>query len=550
MKRNKIAKRFGITALCLATALSAFSGIASQKDNVALAEETVAVTDFVYTTAKTVEKTTEDTTISGKAASSATGLRFTSDVAYEGKFKTVFKGDTTLNFKFPETFDSTNREYYGDFRIRIADVDDDSKYFDVVWYTITNGSKVDKPYTGTYLQHKTNEGDNLVRSNHYSNTTSEPTNNVWYNKTAATANAQASLPCFRSYEQTGNYAKAMGQLTLDWEGDVLSVMRRGFNNQYGALAVFDGTYDSTSSTKGFVSKSTWGLPKLEDFKDGYTISFSSNITKYYVKGVNSSEHVATDKGTDVFFTSVKTNDAATTYDLSGSTIAVDDNMKQFNNTFWYAETPTTDAGKVFLGWKNSATNALYPADQFLRLSDDYTYDPVVVSYDVVTGASVRLVVGGQSGIRFQTMCKADDLESIQDYIVSYGTLLTYTDTLTTVGKDFTIENYTGETSFVQVQNKRGFFDYTAKDGTAYKAYTVAIVNIPESEYTVKYSARGYINVNYADGVTRTVYTDYSATENSRSIADVATRLKADTEAYEALSTEKKAIVDAYAAAQN
>ena len=50
MKRNNVAKRFGITSLCLATAISAFSGIAALKNNVAVAEgETVQATDLMYT---------------------------------------------------------------------------------------------------------------------------------------------------------------------------------------------------------------------------------------------------------------------------------------------------------------------------------------------------------------------------------------------------------------------------------------------------------------------------------------------------------------------
>ena len=547
MKRNKIAKRLGIASLCLATALSAFSGIASQKNSVALADGEVAVTDFVHTTAGTVAKTTEKTNASG--SSTATGLRFTSDTAYEGKFKTVFKGDTTLEFKFPEEFDTVNREYYGNFRIRIADVDDQSKFFDVVYYTATNGTNEDKPYTSVYLEHKTSEGDTLRRSNHYTNKLATPTNNDWYNTYKTNANYQIATPCFRSYEQTGDKGYALGKVTLDWTDDVLSVQRTAFKGDVGALAVFDGTYDSTVSTKGFVKKSTWGLPKM-NFANGYTISFMSEIKNYYVKGVKSTTHVATDKGTDVFFTTISTNDGATTYNLSGSTVAVDAGMEQFNNTFWYGETPTTDAGKVFLGWKNSATNELYPADQFLRLSDDYTYNPVVIDYDVVTGASVRLVVGGQSGIRFQTMFNAEDYEAVKGYIKSFGTLLTYTDTLTTAGKDFTIENYSAESSFAQVANTKGLFDYTAKNGTAYKAYTLAVVDLAVEEYTLKYSARGYLVVTYVDGSTATIYTDYNVADNSRSIADVATRLKADTTAYEALSAEKKAIVDAYAGAQN
>ena len=75
---------------------------------------------------------------------------------------------------------------------------------------------------------------------------------------------------------------------------------------------------------------------------------------------------------------------------------------------------------------------------------------------------------------------------------------------------------------------------------------MALVDIVD--YTKAYSARGYIEVQYADGTTEYIYTDYNEADNSRSIQQVAQNLIAtDAAAYEAMTTTQKAIIDGYAA---
>ena len=115
MKRNNVAKRFGIVSLCLATLFAAFSGIASMGNKVALAADTIQTTDLVHTQAAV----TQD----------ETGLRISSDDPYSATLKTVCKGDTTVKFRFAEKAEGKYGPMYGDFNIRITDVTDDSNYF-------------------------------------------------------------------------------------------------------------------------------------------------------------------------------------------------------------------------------------------------------------------------------------------------------------------------------------------------------------------------------------------------------------------------------------
>jgi hypothetical protein len=294
------------------------------------------------------------------------------------------------------------------------------------------------------------------------------------------------------------------------------------------IAAFDGT-------SAFVAKGDWGLPKL-NFANGYVISVSSSFTNANT----------TDKATDVLFTSIQ--NGATVYDLKADKVEKDDNRVAFDNAFDALGMVEAEAGEVFLGWKNTVTGDLYPAYSFFKKQAGVSYEAVVVGFDAINGASIRIDTSenGQSGIRFMTAFDVEDYAVVENYVQSFGTLIAYTDTLNTVGKEFTIDNYTGESTFAKVENTKGVFDYTDKQGDAYKAYSMAVVGV--KDYTKLYSARGYLVVEYTDGTTQTIYTDYDATNNSRSLQVVAQKLKdTDMAAYETMTDAQKAIIDAYVA---
>ncbi len=551
MKRNNVAKRFGIASLCLVTALSAFSGIASQKSDVALADGEIAVTDFVYTTAETVTPQTKVKTKSD-GSTTATGLRLSSNSSYMGMFKTVFTGNTTLNFKFPEEFNTTTREYYGDFTIHIADVDDDSNYFDIVYYASQVAADKDQPNTSVSLKYVTKDGKKLTRSSKYHDTT------IWYTSDEPETTGQTCAPNFLSYNYTGSKngdPYKMGYLELNWTDDVLTVWRPGLNRTKGPLGAFDGTYNPEAWNNGFKNGTSWGLPKLEGFKDGYTITFSSNISKYIVKGDTDVAPTTTDTGTDVFLTSITDKlGGAVLYDLSKATVAVDDGMTNFENTFGVLTTQEVAAGKAFLGWKNTATNALYPANSLVKKSD--SYEAVIINYDTINGASVKVdTTGSKSGIRFMTAFNIDEYAAVEQYITERGTLVAVTSALD-ASKDFTIANYKDviatDGNVKKVRNDSGVFDYKARNGTTYKAYSIAITfeNVSSDYYAIAFSTRGYFVLRYTNGSAATIYTDYDAKYNSRSIAQTAYKLRAAGTEYNRYTQAQKAIVDKYADCYN
>ena len=497
MKTNKTVKRLGIASICLGVAFSAFSGITSLNGNVAIAD--TSVKDFVETTLDK-ENMTQD----------ASGLILSSDAAYEGTFKTVFTGDTAVNFKFSEKYEDKDGnklpdEYYGDFRFRITDATDESKFFDVVHFNAyyqNSSSKVDYYATGVYVQY-----GNEVRAG------SSNTDTVWFNYAEDKNymfNRQSFVPSFMRFSGNNQGRKydgeKMGELKLVWTEDGLAVQELAQYEEYcytRTIAMFDGTYDSTLKDNGFVSGESWGLPKI-NFENGYKISFSSNFTK---TGVD-------DHGTDVLFESILTDgiiefnetDYGVSYDFSKPTLPKDSHMKAYD---------VLSRNDVFLGWRDSERHNLLYAT-YADVKDDFdSYEPLVINYETLCDAS---------GGAFQTLIKKEQYDDIAkySYIQEMGTLVAVTSGLDS-RLDFTIENYQE-----QIDNANGYvkqvmydeelFDYfDKKTGNAYKAYSLALADVANANAGVTYSARGYLVVKYRGGVKRTIYTDYDPAFNSLSI---------------------------------
>lgn len=503
MKKNKFLKRFCGASLCFATFFSAFSGIASLGRKVALAEDAVQTTDFVYTGAEVTQE--------------MSGLRISSDNAYQATFKSVFTGDTTFKFRFPESYTDA---LYGDFTFRITDATDDSKYFDITYYV----ENEEYFATAVYVQYQ----DEIRMTNDRSTPS-------WFNTKITGRQNHKFAPCFlsKAYDETKN--KRYGSLSLEWVDGILSVSANttGLQKESTMLTIasFDDTYDTSKPNNGFNDQVSWGLPKI-NFENGYTVSVSSSIE----------DKRTADKGSDVLFSSI-INDGKT-YNLKQDTLTRDSKMEAFDSSFKFLTTEQAD-GKVFLGWKNTATQKLYPAYSIVRKGE--TYEQAFLSFDIIDGASVRIDTSknGRSGLRFQTLFNADEYETIKNarFLKSFGTLVAWTDTLTK--GDFTIENYQMESTFAKVENTKGTFEYTDSDGKKYAAYSMAIYVDPD-HFTMEYSARGYLVLEYADGSTRTVYTDYNAADNSCTIAEIANEFKTkNPEAYNTMSRAQRDVIGAY-----
>lgn len=507
MKKNKTPKTFKIASLCFGVLLCA-CGSPLLRSNVATADDldTIQATDFVYTGAEV----TQD----------LSGLHISSSDAYSATFKGIFSGNTTFKFRFPETYVDA---LYGDFTFRITDATDDSNYFDINYYVENEAYFA----TAVCVQHN---GETRMTSDRVEKS------QTWYNTKVTGQQNHKFAPCFLSKAYDENKDKRYGVLSLIWTEDVLSVKANTTALQNEAttvpIASFDGTYDPEKPNNGFENKVGWGLPKIA-FENGYTISISSNIE----------DKRSSDKGSDVLFASITNN--GTTYNFKQDSLLVDSKMEAFDSAFKFLTTRKTTADTVFLGWKNTATNKLYPAYSVVRKTE--AFEQVSLGFSSIDGAQVRIDTSenGKSGIRFLTAFNKEEFEAIKEtgFLKSFGTVVAWTETLTK--GDFTIENYQMESAFAKVENTKGTFAYLDDSGEELAAYSMAIYVDPD-HFTMKYSARGYLIVEYADGKTRTIYTDYSDANNSRSIAEVAYQFKTENmDVYATMSWAQKDTIDAF-----
>ncbi len=196
--------------------------------------------------------------------------------------------------------------------------------------------------------------------------------------------------------------------------------------------------------------------------------------------------------------------------------------------------------KIFVGWKIGEN--LYRAGANVSAETVKTNDDVyamAIEFKTLSDAYFRIgETAGVSGIAFDTAFNTSEYEKIKNFVTEYGTLILPTETLN--GKDFTLENFIADKTVLKVKSTSA----TVKDGTT--TFRGAIFSLKKANYNRKFSARGYLTVKYADNSIQNFYSE-TAAENS--VAYMAHYYKTQQNAaYLKLSDDKKAIVDAYAAA--
>ena len=119
-------------------------------------------------------------------------------------------------------------------------------------------------------------------------------------------------------------------------------------------------------------------------------------------------------------------------------------------------------------------------------------------YEMVDGASVRMI-DGSSGIRFTAQVSKAYLDSLTAQGHSYKLMMQ----INREGSE--------KTAYVECTNRY-------EDGE-YVVYNVAIVNLKESSYGLDYTARPYVEIAYANGTTKQVFTEtFAVTRNISQVA--------------------------------
>lgn len=206
--------------------------------------------------------------------------------------------------------------------------------------------------------------------------------------------------------------------------------------------------------------------------------------------------------------------------------------------------------KLFIGWKLTVGgfDYLYKAGEEITLSQNAVLSAVTIDFTMNTGASIRVGSNAdESGLRFAVRYNTAQYEQIQNFILSRGVIIVPTASLES--KEFIIDNFVPNDSSVEMINRmllvEGTNVFTDGEDTM---FTGVMKKVNSNNYAKEFSARGYIEINYTNGVGY-IYTDYDETKHSRSVKYVAQAVKADTEVYESFNATQQAVIDAYAAAQ-
>ncbi|MBE5757070.1 MAG: hypothetical protein E7342_04640 [Clostridiales bacterium] len=142
---------------------------------------------------------------------------------------------------------------------------------------------------------------------------------------------------------------------------------------------------------------------------------------------------------------------------------------------------------------------------------EYVFTPVYLKLEMVSGASIRLVAGGASGLEFYTKYEVTGANVAEK--ISLHTLIAPLDTITS---DFIVENYPNGSKGLVTDYKVNL-EFSAIYGDYYKG---SIVNIFTYNYAREFIGRGFVTVSYDDGTTANIYANYDET-NARSIYSVA-----------------------------
>ncbi|MBR2336595.1 MAG: hypothetical protein IKA61_01465 [Clostridia bacterium] len=190
-------------------------------------------------------------------------------------------------------------------------------------------------------------------------------------------------------------------------------------------------------------------------------------------------------------------------------------------------------GKVFVGWTTDINNIsnLYSAGYEFTVSGDVTLYPVYVGFMMDDGAGVRLNNG--TGIRFTVLVDGASYDKLSGKILETGTILAPTSYL----KDKQLTHELGNGYFIATVVKT----WAIAEG-ANRKYAMAYTGISAEQYSRAFSARGYLKINYDDGVGY-IYTDYSEENNSRSMYQVATMAKEAGEASTTLNSYVNDVAD-------
>lgn len=175
------------------------------------------------------------------------------------------------------------------------------------------------------------------------------------------------------------------------------------------------------------------------------------------------------------------------------------------------------SGKVFIGWK-TATGEVYPAGYALTISENTTLTLINATF-AFAGASVRMSnnESGFGGLRFAIKIDTPDVLGDVDW---YGMILPKDMLVDDMFNADDIETAQANDSLVKVTSTTTF-----KDGSVGAIFT--LLDIKQTNYNRDFACVAYMEIEYADGSTAKIFTDFDVEDDVRSVYDVANAAVSD-----------------------
>ena len=171
--------------------------------------------------------------------------------------------------------------------------------------------------------------------------------------------------------------------------------------------------------------------------------------------------------------------------------------------------------ECFVGWIDVKKEKIYSGKTAFPITENKIFRVAIAEMETVGEAYLRVGSGlADSGIQFKTLILNRDWLAVSSY-ASAGTLITQEQYL--AKNDFTLDCLTeGETVLNIASSKNAF-------SGEYKRVSASIVNLKEYNYGMKFLARGYLKVEYADIGSGYVYARYDKnfTVSARELAEKA-----------------------------
>lgn len=186
------------------------------------------------------------------------------------------------------------------------------------------------------------------------------------------------------------------------------------------------------------------------------------------------------------------------------------------------------SGKQFVGWQHP-NGTLYKAGEVVAIEEDTNFKAIAVDINLQTGAGIRWAADeSERGIRFETYVNKDVLDNLGSSKYEIGALiLPYAN----YDANITVDNAESYDAINVVDPK-----VYGKVGDNYRYYTGVVdfekyFNVSKAALAdLKLTAVSYIKIYFADGTHAYYYDTPDATDNVRTVSEVARAALADTEA--------------------